>query len=282
LLDTIKPTINSWDVQPRTIVTSTTYPVTISWSVSDAGGSFLSRVEIQRASFNNLNCNDSIKTGCVWTNVGRVNAPLNTNFWISNTTNTLNTGTYWYGIHVLDNAGNRTTENTPIKVVLVQPTPTPTLTPTPTPIPTPTSTPTPTPTKTPTPTPTPPLPTFTPIITPFPSPTPVSFQRNLFIGSRGNDVISLQNFLIQKGYFTSSVGATGYFGLITQSALINWQRDNSIPSFGYFGPISQQKYQSIISIPSITPSPLQLQQIQQMLNTIRILQEQLKILQLKL
>ena len=274
--DTIRPVINAFDVQPRTIVASTTYPVTISWSVSDAGGSFLRSVEIQRASFNNLNCNDSVKTGCVWVNVGKVNAPPNTNFWISSITNTLNIGTYWYGLHVLDNAGNRAVESAPIKVT-VQPAPTPT--PTSTPSPTPTPTPTPSPTLTPTPTPTP-TPTLSP--PPTPTPPPVSFQRNLFIGSRGNDVINLQNFLIQKGYFKSSVGATGYFGLITKSALINWQKDNGIPSTGYFGPISRQKYQKIISLPLITPSPIELQQIQQMLDTIRILQEQLKILQLKL
>ncbi|MBI2676542.1 MAG: right-handed parallel beta-helix repeat-containing protein, partial [Candidatus Yanofskybacteria bacterium] len=66
--DTTRPTINSWDVQPRTITTSSTSgTTTVSWNVSDAGGSFLSRVEIQRAPFNSSNCNDSVKTDCLWT-----------------------------------------------------------------------------------------------------------------------------------------------------------------------------------------------------------------------
>jgi hypothetical protein len=112
--DTTPPTINSWDVQPRQHKSPNR---TVSWNVSDSGGSFLSRVEIQRALYNASNCNDSTKTGCAWSELATVYAPVNVNSWSSNTSVSQNKGTYWYGLHVLDNAGNRKVESAPIKVV---------------------------------------------------------------------------------------------------------------------------------------------------------------------
>ena len=63
-----------------------------------------------------------------------------------------------------------------------------------------------------------------------------TYTRDLFLGSRGSDVTQLQNFLIQQGYLESGF-ATGYFGQLTQSALIKFQQaKNIIPALGYFGP----------------------------------------------
>jgi peptidoglycan hydrolase-like protein with peptidoglycan-binding domain len=61
------------------------------------------------------------------------------------------------------------------------------------------------------------------------------YTRDLFTGSRGSDVTQLQTFLIQQGYLESGY-ATGYFGTLTQSALIKFQQANNItPAIGYFG-----------------------------------------------
>ncbi len=67
------------------------------------------------------------------------------------------------------------------------------------------------------------------------TPSQTTYTRDLFLGSRGSDVTSLQNYLIQQGYLESGY-ATGYFGQLTQSALIKFQQANNIsPALGYFG-----------------------------------------------
>ena len=55
--------------------------------------------------------------------------------------------------------------------------------------------------------------------------------RTLSRGSRGSDVISLQQFLIAQG-FLSSDSATGFFGSMTEVAVQRWQAGNSIVSNG--------------------------------------------------
>ena len=57
--------------------------------------------------------------------------------------------------------------------------------------------------------------------------TPVLLTRNLYIGQTGNDVVSLQNYLIGTGYLASG-NNTGYFGLLTQTAIKNFQCDKTI------------------------------------------------------
>ncbi len=65
-----------------------------------------------------------------------------------------------------------------------------------------------------------------------------SFYRDLTMGSRGEDVVALQNFLISTGYLVMPAGVDkGYFGELTKTALRNWQAARGItPSAGYFGP----------------------------------------------
>lgn len=61
----------------------------------------------------------------------------------------------------------------------------------------------------------------------------------LTIGSEGADVTALQNTLIAGGY-SIPAGATGYFGVQTQSALAAWQAANAVsPAAGYYGPITK-------------------------------------------
>ncbi|MDQ3014970.1 MAG: ice-binding family protein [bacterium] len=68
---------------------------------------------------------------------------------------------------------------------------------------------------------------------------------NLTVGSRGNSVSILQNFLISlnKGVSAralASAGATGYFGGMTKAALAEFQAQAGItPAIGYFGPITR-------------------------------------------
>ncbi len=68
----------------------------------------------------------------------------------------------------------------------------------------------------------------------------VDLSRTLTLGSTGNDVTNLQNYLIQKGYL--SANATGYYGFKTAQAVGQLQLDLSIlssqsdPSYGIMGP----------------------------------------------
>ncbi len=71
--------------------------------------------------------------------------------------------------------------------------------------------------------------------------TNATFTMNLTIGSSGAEVTALQNWLISKGY-SIPAGATGYFGVQTQTALASFQAANGIaPAAGYFGPVTRAK-----------------------------------------
>ncbi len=65
-----------------------------------------------------------------------------------------------------------------------------------------------------------------------------SFWRNLWVGSRGDDVTALQRMLKEWGYFDRE--ATGYFGGLTMKSLRAFQKDNDIVQTGYFGPLTRQ------------------------------------------
>jgi len=66
-----------------------------------------------------------------------------------------------------------------------------------------------------------------------------NFTRDLEYDDEGEDVRQLQQYLINKGY-SIPAGATGYFGRQTESALIQFQKDNNIsPAIGYFGPVTR-------------------------------------------
>jgi peptidoglycan hydrolase-like protein with peptidoglycan-binding domain len=52
----------------------------------------------------------------------------------------------------------------------------------------------------------------------------LSFSRNLTLGMKGNDVKALQEILIREGVWERpDIGATGYFGRITKTAVIRYQ-----------------------------------------------------------
>src|SRR3989338_5647694 len=73
-----------------------------------------------------------------------------------------------------------------------------------------------------------------------------SFTRSLTVGSRGDDVTCLQNYLKGAGHL--SVSATGYFGSLTKAAAASWQAANGVaPAVGYFGSISRAKDDSLMA-----------------------------------
>ncbi|HRY31199.1 MAG TPA: peptidoglycan-binding protein [Candidatus Paceibacterota bacterium] len=82
--------------------------------------------------------------------------------------------------------------------------------------------------------------------------TMCSFTRDLTVGSSGEDVRCLQQYLNAVGYTIANTGAgslgqeTTYFGNLTAQAVAKWQAGNDIsPTAGYFGTISRARYAEI-------------------------------------
>ncbi|MEN9405365.1 MAG: hypothetical protein RLY47_324 [Candidatus Parcubacteria bacterium] len=79
----------------------------------------------------------------------------------------------------------------------------------------------------------------------IPSTTSDIYTRDLDLNSKGPDVTALQLFLIaqNKGpqaQALAAVGATGFFGPLTQAALAEYQASVGItPAAGYFGPVTR-------------------------------------------
>jgi peptidoglycan hydrolase-like protein with peptidoglycan-binding domain len=79
------------------------------------------------------------------------------------------------------------------------------------------------------------------------TPIPVirTVAEDLTLGSRDSNVAVLQQFLISQNTGSAAqslgtVGATGYFGALTQAALVEFQTSMGIsPARGYFGPITK-------------------------------------------
>lgn len=75
------------------------------------------------------------------------------------------------------------------------------------------------------------------------------WESDLTLGSSGEEVKALQKMLINQGLWNSEVGATGYFGLITQRALSRFQEEHRYQVLepldlkegtGYFGSRTRQ------------------------------------------
>ncbi len=64
----------------------------------------------------------------------------------------------------------------------------------------------------------------------------ITTTSNLTIGSSGDDVLKLQTTLEQEGFLRIPQGiAKGYFGKVTQAALMKYQKANNITPTGVFG-----------------------------------------------
>lgn len=74
-----------------------------------------------------------------------------------------------------------------------------------------------------------------------------TITKNLTVGSKGEEVSALQQYLIDEGLLASD-GPTGYFGQQTKKAVMEWQKaHNVIPPNGYFGPIARAVLASLCS-----------------------------------
>jgi len=94
------PTVTSFSVNQDSVTLGSAF--TISFSVADTGGSGLNRVELWRA-------NDDEGTPIDWKEIQRVSISGDT-YTGSLTDSPPAAGTYWYGLHVVDNAGNSNDE----------------------------------------------------------------------------------------------------------------------------------------------------------------------------
>lgn len=103
--DTINPSIVALGASPSSAVLGSSF--TINYTVSDSGGSGLKRVELWRANIDGTSSDSS------WQQIGSPinlsgNGPTSGSFADTPTT----VGTYWYGLHVVDNANNLMDERT--------------------------------------------------------------------------------------------------------------------------------------------------------------------------
>ena len=104
--DTTAPTVTSFSVAPATV--SLGNPFTASFSVSDTGGSGLKQVELWRA-------NDSGGSPGTWAQI--TYRSVSGNSYSGSFSDTPSSGgSYWYGIHAVDNANNWAVEPAPVEV----------------------------------------------------------------------------------------------------------------------------------------------------------------------
>ena len=89
--------------------------------------------------------------------------------------------------------------------------------------------------------------------------TTYTFTRDLTVGSKGDDVKALQQFLNSSGYAVATTGAgspgneTTTFGQLTRAALAKYQAAKGItPSVGYFGPKTRAFVGSVAVTPGTT------------------------------
>jgi hypothetical protein len=115
--DTIPPVVSAFDVQPR-VGTGT---LTATTQASDTGGSYLASAELWRSPYNSATCHNSNKSGCIWSQSAVTPAPAQANTWSIVMTDSPPIGSYVYGVHVVDGAGNVGTETSLIQVTVNSP-----------------------------------------------------------------------------------------------------------------------------------------------------------------
>jgi hypothetical protein len=78
----------------------------------------------------------------------------------------------------------------------------------------------------------------TPTVKPSPK---FLFTKNLVLGSRGAEVINLQQKLQELGFFPKNIKSTGFYGLITYKAVKAFQKANKVEAIGIVGPKTRAK-----------------------------------------
>ena len=79
---------------------------------------------------------------------------------------------------------------------------------------------------------------------------PVSFNRNLSVGTQGEDVANLQTILINKGLLPVAK-PTGYYGPLTAQAVTTLQVQNNLEGVGAVGPKTRALLVSELQAPSL-------------------------------
>ena len=81
-----------------------------------------------------------------------------------------------------------------------------------------------------------------------------NFTKSLTVGSRGADVTALQQFLSDNKFYTGPV--TGYFGQLTKTAVIAFQKARGIAQVGNVGPLTRAELnKGIIATTPTTTQP---------------------------
>ena len=84
----------------------------------------------------------------------------------------------------------------------------------------------------------------------------VGFTTDMGLGSSGSQVVSLQQFLISKGFLVIPPGvSTGYYGNLTALGVKKFQTTYAILSTGFVGPITRVKLNSLRGPSSILSGP---------------------------
>jgi len=120
LVDATAPSISSFTRTPVPLswVSNASPNAVVSWSVLDTGGANLKQIEVWRAW--DADGDGLLQSGewddtPIFTKSSGFDTPSTDIDSYTDTTLAMS-GTYWYGLHVLDNADNLTTESTPLRV----------------------------------------------------------------------------------------------------------------------------------------------------------------------
>ncbi|MGE5392399.1 MAG: hypothetical protein ACM3NH_01515 [Candidatus Saccharibacteria bacterium] len=114
MADTIRPVVRSFDA-----VKAGPYSVQATFTVADTGGSHVLRAELWRARYDSVSCNDSAKSGCLWTRAKDVlPGSSGIDLFSGAFYDTPGTGSFWYSVHGVDRAGNWGHEESALKISL--------------------------------------------------------------------------------------------------------------------------------------------------------------------
>ncbi|MES2223579.1 MAG: peptidoglycan-binding protein [Patescibacteria group bacterium] len=83
----------------------------------------------------------------------------------------------------------------------------------------------------------------------------LSITHSLYLGLSGSEVLTLQNILKSLGFFSYPT-ATGYFGPLTKTAVIDFQRANGIVPIGIVGPLTRAHLSTPLQISNMSTTTI--------------------------
>src|SRR3989339_1496446 len=110
--DATAPRVTAFTITPTTLTVGAS--LTANYTVTD--NTALARAELWRAP-SGTNCTDTVKTGCVWTQITSTNI-TGTSRTGTFTSSPTAAGTFYYGLHAVDAAGNVGYESAAVRVVV--------------------------------------------------------------------------------------------------------------------------------------------------------------------